>query len=46
MPEQTTERPAFETKDREHIYEYVAAHEPVAPKDLYEANVVRVEPDR
>lgn len=46
MPDQTTQRPTFETKDREHIYDYVAAHEPVDSEELYDADVVRVEPER
>lgn len=42
----STDRPAFDTKDRQAIYEYVAANGPVRPEALHDADVVRVDPDR
>ncbi len=41
-----TERPRFETTDRQRIYEYVERHGAVRPEELYDQQVVRVEPER
>lgn len=42
----TGERPVFDTKDREKLYEYVEEHGPVTPAELADAGVVKVDPDR
>lgn len=41
-----TEQPRFETTDRRRIYEYVERKGAVRPEELYEEQVVRVEPER
>jgi len=41
-----TERPRFETTDRQRIYEYVERHGAVRLEELYDEQVVRVEPER
>ncbi len=41
-----TQKLQFPTKDRERIYEYVERHGAVDPTDLYDSDIVRVEPVR
>lgn len=41
-----TEKPTFDTKDRQRIFEYVEANGPVPREELFDRNIVRVDPER
>lgn len=43
---EATEQPTFETKDRERIFEYVERNGEVPVGELYDRNLVRVDPER
>lgn len=40
------EQPTFDTSDRRRIYEYVEQRGAVRPEELYDEDIVRVEPER
>lgn len=42
----STEKPTFDTKDRERIYEHVEQNGAVTPEELYDRDIVRVDPQR
>ena len=41
-----TDRPEFETTDRQRIYQYVERNGAVRPEQLYDESIVRIEPER
>ena len=41
-----TDRPQFDTTDRQRIYQYVERNGAVRPEELYDESIVRVEPER
>jgi L-amino acid N-acyltransferase YncA len=41
-----TDRPQFDTTDRQRIYQYVERNGAVRPEELYDERIVRVEPER
>ena len=40
------QRPTFDTKDRQRVYEYVVEHGPVSPEELEDQELVHVTPER
>lgn len=40
------QRPTFDTKDRQRVYEYVLENGPVSPEELQDAELVHVTPER
>lgn len=40
------ERPSFDTRDRERLYEYIERNGPVPREELFDRSIVRVDPQR
>lgn len=42
----TEQHPTFDTKDRQHVYDYIREHGPVSPEEVEDQELVQVTPER